>query len=66
MAGMTTSDIDVAEVHDASAPAELMLYEELGFCPEGEGGRLIDEGVTEIGEGCRSTQAAASSPRATP
>jgi acetyl-CoA acetyltransferase len=49
MAGMTTSDIDVAEVHDASAPAELMLYEELGFCPEGEGGRLIDEGVTEIG-----------------
>ncbi len=49
MAGMTTDDIDVAEVHDASAPAELMLYEELGFCAEGEGGRLIDEGVTSIG-----------------
>ena len=26
-----------------------MLYEELGFCTEGEGGRLVDEGVTEIG-----------------
>jgi acetyl-CoA acetyltransferase len=37
------------EVHDASAPAELMLYEELGLCGEGEGGRLIDEGVTAIG-----------------
>jgi acetyl-CoA acetyltransferase len=48
MAGMTTQDINVLEVHDASSPAELMLYEELGLCPEGEGGRLIDEGVTEI------------------
>lgn len=49
MAGMTLRDINVIELHDASAPAELMLYEELGLCPEGEGGRLIDEGVTEIG-----------------
>ena len=49
MAGMTTSDVNVMEVHDASAPAELMLYEELGLCSEGEGGKLIDDGVTEIG-----------------
>ncbi len=49
MAGMTPRDVNVIEMHDASAPAELMLYEELGLCPEGEGGRLIDEGVTEIG-----------------
>lgn len=49
MAGMTIDDINVMEVHDASAPAELMLYEELGICAEGEGGRLVDEGVTEIG-----------------
>ena len=49
MAGMTQRDINVIEMHDASAPAELMLYEELGLCGEGEGGRLIDEGVTEIG-----------------
>ena len=46
---MSIDDVDVAEVHDASAPAELMLYEELGFCAEGEGGRLVDEGATEIG-----------------
>jgi len=49
MAGMTIDDINVMEVHDASAPAELMLYEELGLCGQGEGGRLIDEGTTEIG-----------------
>src|SRR3990172_1093751 len=49
MAGMTMGDVNVMEVHDASAPAELMIYEELGLCPEGEGGRLVDEGVTELG-----------------
>jgi acetyl-CoA acetyltransferase len=27
----------------------LLIYEELGLCAEGEGGRLIDEGVTELG-----------------
>lgn len=42
-------DIDVCEVHDAFTAGELMHYENLGFCPKGEGGRLIDEGVTEIG-----------------
>jgi len=49
MAGMAIGDIDVMEVHDASAPAELLLYEDLGLCKPGEGGRLIDEGATEIG-----------------
>lgn len=49
MAGMGIADINVMEVHDASAPAELLLYEDLGLCKPGEGGRLIDEGVTEIG-----------------
>jgi len=49
MAGMTMKDVNVMEVHDASAPAELLIYEEMGLCAEGEGGRLIDEGVTELG-----------------
>ncbi len=49
MAGMTMRDVNVMEVHDASAAAELSLYEELGLCAEGEGGKLIDEGITEIG-----------------
>jgi acetyl-CoA acetyltransferase len=48
MAGIGPKDVNVAEVHDASAPAELVIYEELGFCEPGEGGKLIDEGVTTL------------------
>jgi acetyl-CoA acetyltransferase len=48
MAGVTPRDLDVVELHDASAPAELMLYEELGLCGPGEGGKLIDTGFTEL------------------
>jgi acetyl-CoA acetyltransferase len=48
-AGITARDIQVAEVHDAVAPVELFLYEELGFCGPGESGRMIDEGVTWLG-----------------
>jgi len=47
-AGIGPEHIDVAEVHDAMAPAELMLYEELGLCEKGESGRLIDEGYTAL------------------
>jgi len=47
-AGLGPKDIQVAEVHDAMAPVELMHYEELGFCPEGEGARWLDEGRTKI------------------
>jgi acetyl-CoA acetyltransferase len=39
----------VIEVHDATAPAELLAYEDLELCRPGEGGRLIDEGVTALG-----------------
>jgi acetyl-CoA acyltransferase len=49
MAGLGPQDIHVAEVHDASAPAELIICEELGFCQPGEGGRIIDEGATSLG-----------------
>lgn len=48
VAGIGPEEIDVAEVHDASAPAELVIYEELGFCKPGEGGKLIDDGVTAL------------------
>ena len=49
IAGVGPEDLDVAEVHDASAPAELIIYEELGLCQQGEGGKLIDEGITALG-----------------
>jgi len=45
-AGVTPQDIQVAELHDAVAPIELYLYEELGFCGPGESGRMIDGGET--------------------
>jgi acetyl-CoA acetyltransferase len=47
-AGVGAEDVDVIELHDASAPAELMEYEELGLCKLGEGGRLIEDGVTAL------------------
>jgi acetyl-CoA acyltransferase len=48
-AGVSPRDIQVAELHDAVAPVELFLYEELGFCGLGESGRMIDEGITWLG-----------------
>jgi acetyl-CoA C-acetyltransferase len=48
-AGIGPEDLDVAEVQDGDAFSEIEYYEELGFCKKGEGGRLIDEGITEIG-----------------
>lgn len=43
------NQIDLAEVHDCFTIAEIMAYEDLGFCRKGEGARLIREGQTEIG-----------------
>jgi acetyl-CoA acetyltransferase len=48
-AGVGPADLDVVECHDASAPAEILAYEDLDLCAEGEGGRLIDEGITALG-----------------
>ena len=48
-AAIGPDDLDVVECHDASAPAELMYYEEFGLCKPGEGGALIDSGATQIG-----------------
>lgn len=42
-------DINLAEVHDATAYGELHQAEALGFCPEGEGGILAQSGATKIG-----------------
>ena len=47
-AGIGPEDIEVAEVHDAMAPGEILQYENLHFCPKGEGGKMIDEGRTQL------------------
>jgi len=49
MAGVAPSDIDVAEVHDCFTIAEVVAYEDLGFCKPGEGGPFIEEGQSQIG-----------------
>ena len=40
------ADIDVAEIYEPVTYAELAWYEALGFCEDGNAGRLIEEGVT--------------------
>lgn len=47
--GLGPQDLSVIELHDASAPAELMAYEALGLCARGESGALIDSGATRLG-----------------
>ncbi|MHC3129308.1 MAG: thiolase domain-containing protein [Candidatus Bathyarchaeota archaeon] len=49
MAGVEPKDLDVAEVHDCFTIAEIIAYEDLGFCGSGKGGNLIEEGTTELG-----------------
>jgi len=45
MAGLTSQDINVAEIHDCFTIAEIMAYEDLGFCKPGEGGKFIESGA---------------------
>jgi acetyl-CoA C-acetyltransferase len=47
--GIKPSDIDVAEVHDCFTPSEIIVYEELGFCEKGEGGKYIEAGLSDYG-----------------
>ena len=49
MASLGPEDLNVVEVHDAFTISEILHYEGLGLCRPGEGGRLIDEGITALG-----------------
>jgi acetyl-CoA acetyltransferase len=49
VAGLGPEDVDLAEVHDATAFGELFQYEGLGFCPAGEGGPFAESGATKLG-----------------
>ncbi len=48
-ASLGPSDLDLVELHDAAAPAELWLYEELGLCAPGEGAALLRSGASTLG-----------------
>jgi acetyl-CoA acyltransferase len=47
--GLGPQDVQVVELHDCFAPAEILLYEALGLCPEGKGGDLLLSGATTYG-----------------
>jgi acetyl-CoA acetyltransferase len=48
-AGVGPQDLSLVELHDASAPAELMGYESIGLCAKGDGGKLVADGATRLG-----------------
>jgi len=48
-AGLGPEAIDLVELHDCFATAEIVHYENLRLCGDGEGGRMIDEGTTSLG-----------------
>ena len=49
MAKVNPEDIDLAEVHDCFTIAELIAYEDLGFCSPGKSGKLAENGETCLG-----------------
>jgi acetyl-CoA acetyltransferase len=49
MAGVSAKDINLVELHDCFATAEILHYENLGLCGDGEAGQMIDSGATALG-----------------
>ncbi|RLG74306.1 MAG: acetyl-CoA acetyltransferase, partial [Thermoprotei archaeon] len=50
MAGVSSKDIDVAEIHDAYGVTAAISLEELGFAPRGKGAKLVYEGRFRVGD----------------
>jgi acetyl-CoA acetyltransferase len=51
-AGVGPADLDVVEVHDAAAPAELLAYEQLGLCEPGGAPALLADRTVQLGGRC--------------
>lgn len=49
MAGLKTSDVDVAELYDCYTVTVIITLEDYGFCAKGEGGALVESGATRRG-----------------
>ncbi|MCL7496300.1 lipid-transfer protein [Streptomyces sp. MCA2] len=47
--GIGIEDVDVIELHDCFSVNELLTYEALGMCPDGESGKLVADGATTYG-----------------
>jgi acetyl-CoA acetyltransferase len=48
-AGISPSDVDVAEIYDAFTYMLLLTLEDLGFCPKGDGGAFVEKGSLRLG-----------------
>ena len=48
-ASVGPGDLSLIELHDASAPSEIIAYDYLGICEKGQGGKLIEDGTTRLG-----------------
>jgi Acetyl-CoA acetyltransferase len=48
-AGITAADVDVVELYDAFTINTILMLEDLGFCPKGEGGRFVEGGAIAPG-----------------
>ncbi len=48
MAGIKAEDIDLAEIHDCFTIAEICAMEDLGFVKKGNGGKAVEDGLTNI------------------
>lgn len=48
-ADLGPDDLDLIELHDAAAPAELFQYSEIGLCDVGEEHHLLRTGATRLG-----------------
>jgi len=48
-AAIGPQDLSLIELHDASAPSEIIAYDYLGICEKGQGGMLIEDGSTRLG-----------------
>ena len=65
-AGIGPEDLDLVELHDCFATAELLHYDNLGLCEPGGAGDFIDSRAPGATAASPSTPPAACSPRATP
>jgi len=48
MSSIKSDKVNIAEVHDCFTIAEIIAYEDLGFCSAGEGGKLVESGETRL------------------
>ncbi|MGV0771540.1 thiolase C-terminal domain-containing protein [Mycobacterium syngnathidarum] len=48
-AGVGPDDLDLVELHDAAASAELVVAEQLGLVAEGDAAKLVRSGATQLG-----------------